>query len=364
MPLYIGLMSGTSMDGIDAALLELPSNRLIHGITKKYSTHVKDQLIKITENQSAEFASICQLNTLIGREFAEAVNQLLHEHAVSAQAVTAIGSHGQTICHDAEAVVPYTWQLGCAHTISSLTGITVVADFRTRDMVNGGQGAPFAPIYHSELFKNTLEPIALVNIGGISNVSFIDTDHSVKGWDIGPGNCLMDAWINRHQHKEFDENGEWASKGTLIEPLLNKLMEDQFFRLKPPKSLGREYYSLRWLDTYLEPGYSAVDVQATLCFLTAQAIANAINAETIKPSTVYLCGGGTHNSYLHSILNQLITQTTVKSIEDKGVSPDYLEAMMFAWLAAQTMNQKPIDSSKVTGAKKPGILGAVYPMLS
>ncbi len=212
MSLYIGLMSGTSMDGIDAALLELPSNHLIHGITKQYSDDVRRNLDDLIMGNHLTLASICQLNTLIGREFAEAVRQLLSEIKVHPKEIQAIGSHGQTVCHDTSGNIPYTLQLGCGHTISSLTGITVVADFRTRDLVNGGQGAPFAPLYHQQIFSKVNESVAVVNIGGIANVTFIAKNQMTRGWDIGPGNCLMDAWIYKNKGALFDKSGVWASK--------------------------------------------------------------------------------------------------------------------------------------------------------
>ncbi|KTD82296.1 anhydro-N-acetylmuramic acid kinase [Legionella waltersii] len=351
------------MDGIDAALVELPSNRLVHGITQQYSIHVKQRLKELSEKQVTSLPSICQLNTEIGREFAAAVHSLLQEVGLKYREITAIGSHGQTVCHDADASIPYTLQLGCPHTISSLTGITVIADFRTRDIVHGGQGAPFAPVYHAELLKNKHENVALVNIGGISNITFIEPNGSVKGWDVGPGNCLMDAWIAKHKKQAFDKNGDWASQGKIIQPLLDDLLQDPFFLMQSPKSIGKEYYSLIWLEEYVRKEYSAVDVQATLAMLTAKAIADAIREEAKQVKTVLLCGGGTHNTHLNSTLRRLLPEISIKSVENIGISPDYLEAMMFAWLAAQTMNQNPIDLTRITGSNRPNLLGAIYPIL-
>ncbi|MCL9684222.1 anhydro-N-acetylmuramic acid kinase [Legionella maioricensis] len=363
MALYIGLMSGTSMDGIDAALVEMPTNTLKYGITVKYSDEVKKNIDHVISSNNLSLASVCQLNTLIGREFAGAVNNLLQEANISPNDIMAIGSHGQTLCHDTSVSIPYTLQLGCGHTISSLTGITVVADFRTRDLVNGGQGAPFAPLYHQELFNKPDINLAVLNIGGISNVSFIASGQRTEGWDIGPGNCLMDAWITEHQGKSFDADGLWAMQGEIIRPLLDQLLSDPFFGLVPPKSIGKEYFSLLWLKSYLKKEYKAVDVQATLLALTAHSIATTIlRKETIKQ--LYLCGGGTHNLYLRKMLADLLPGIAVNSIADIGVSPDYLEAMMFAWLASQTMNQIPVNLTAITGAKRPAILGAIYPIKS
>ncbi len=350
------------MDGIDAALVQIPTNRLEYGITVKYSDALKTSIDHLINSNNLNLASVCQLNTLIGREFAGAVNNLLHQANLSANDVMAIGSHGQTLCHDTSANIPYTLQLGCGHTISSLTGITVVADFRTRDLVNGGQGAPFAPLYHQELFKITDTNLAVLNLGGIANVSYITSGQQTEGWDIGPGNCLMDAWINEHQGKSFDADGLWAMQGKVISPLLDQLLSDPFFGLVPPKSIGKEYFSLLWLKSYLKKEYNPVDVQATLLALTAHSVADTlIRRDSVKQ--LYLCGGGTHNLYLRRMLAELLPGVTVSSIADAGVSPDYLEAMMFAWLAAQTLNKVPVNLTAITGARTPAILGAIYPII-
>ncbi|CEG56758.1 anhydro-N-acetylmuramic acid kinase [Legionella fallonii] len=362
MALYIGLMSGTSMDGIDAALVDIPTNNLHCGITKKYSDDTKKRIEDVIEGNNLSLAAICQLNTLIGQEFAEATIDLLREAKKSPRDIIAIGSHGQTICHDTQVAIPYTLQLGCGHTISSRTGITVVADFRTRDLVNGGQGAPFAPLYHQKLFNHLNTDVAVLNIGGIANVTFISPGQQTKGWDIGPGNCLMDAWINKHQGVAFDADGSWASQGKIISSLLDRLLSDSYLGLPPPKSIGKEYFSLSWLESYIDEEYNPVDVQATLAALTAHSIAaTLLKKDNIKH--LYLCGGGTHNLYLRKLLIELLPGIAVKSVADIGVSPDYLEAMMFAWLAAQTINQIPVNLTTITGAKGAAILGAIYPII-
>ncbi|VEB36181.1 anhydro-N-acetylmuramic acid kinase [Legionella sainthelensi] len=362
MSLYIGLMSGTSMDGIDAALVDIATNKLLLGLTINYSDEVKNRINILLDGSNLSLASICQLNTLIGKEFARAVNELLQEAQLSSSDICAIGSHGQTVCHDTNCAIPYTLQLGCAHTISTLTDITVVADFRTRDIVLGGQGAPFAPIYHQELFKHEHNPLAVVNVGGIANITLIRPNEPIKGWDVGPGNCLMDAWIMRHQGKSYDAHGSWAQQGKVIEPLLTTLMTDPFVHLSAPKSIGKEYFSLAWLEGHLRNDYKPEDVQKTLLVFTAQTIAHSLLTEKNHVDKLYLCGGGTHNSALLNMLNQLLTATEVKSIGEVGISPDYLEAMMFAWLAAQTLNYVPLDLRTITGSTHPAILGAIYPI--
>lgn len=362
MDLYIGLMSGTSMDGIDAALIEIPSNKLIYGLTKKYSPEVHTSLKQLMSTLHTSLADLCQLNSLIGRDFAEAVQRLLTESGYAASAITAIGSHGQTVCHDTKDSIPYTLQLGCAHTISSLTGIDVVADFRTRDLVNGGQGAPFAPLYHKELLGQAGESIAVVNIGGIANITYLHPGQSPSGWDVGPGNCLMDAWISLHQDKHYDEQGHWAAEGTVINSLLDRLLLDPFFNQALPKSIGKEYFSLQWLNSHLSSDYKAVDIQATLLDLTASCIAKTILEHQQKIKKLYLCGGGAHNLVLFKRLQVLLPDLSVASVAELGISPDYLEAMMFAWLAAQTLQKKTVDLRSITGSKSKEILGAIYPI--
>jgi len=364
MTLYVGLMSGTSMDGIDAALIRVPSNTLELGITKKYSSELKQLIDELINSQTLSLAQFCQINTLIGREFAAAVNELLQEAKVQAKDIRAIGSHGQTVCHDTSGTIPFTLQMGCAHTISSLTGITVVADFRTRDLVNGGQGAPFAPLYHQELFAVDNEEVAVVNIGGIANTTILLPENAAIGWDVGPGNCLMDAWINKHQNKAYDADGAWANQGKVNTNLLAQLLKDSFVSQKPPKSIGKEYYSLAWLEKLLPVGISPVDVQATLCAFTAHAIADSLlNYKVGQIKQLFLCGGGCHNKRLVEDLCHLLPGISVQSTAVKGVSPDFVEAMMFAWLAAQTINTMPVNLSGITGSKGLEILGAIYPIL-
>lgn len=358
MDLYVGLMSGTSMDGIDAALVRQPTNALICGITKAYSDEVKERLDKLLMDNCPTLTSLCQLNVLIGREFAGAVHALLQTAQVSPKEIKAIGSHGQTICHEPRSNIPYTLQLGCAHTISFLTDIQVVADFRTKDIVNGGQGAPFAPIYHQELFADTHENLAIVNVGGIANLTLLSPNQPPQGWDTGPGNCLMDAWIKKHCGQPYDNNGAWGNEGQVIHALLEELLKDPFFALAAPKSIGKEYFSLAWLEKHMKQ-YKPVDVQATLLLLTAKTIAASLMNNPIT-KTLYLCGGGTHNQALMQALTALLPDFEINSIENAGISADYLEAMMFSWFAFKTLNESPIDLSPITGSKGPAILGAIY----
>lgn len=364
MSLYLGLISGTSMDGIDAAILDTKTLRLIYGLTYKYSANTFLKIQELVSSTSINLELLCQLNILIGREFAEAANLLLNKAGILAQDIIAIGSHGQTICHNTQSLVPYTLQLGCAHTISSLTQITVVADFRSRDLANGGQGAPFAPLFHQEIFQRYNQELAVINLGGISNITIIEPGHDVKGWDIGPANCLMDAWIYKHLGKAYDHNGIWASQGRCIDPLLEKFLQDPFIQLPTPKSVGKEYFSLSWLEQFLLPSYTAVDVQKTLLTFTAQILVDTLRSVSNSFECAYLCGGGSHNVALCQMITQSLPNTLIQNTSDIGVDPDYLEAMLFAWLASKTMNMQTLNLSKVTGSKKPAILGAIYPNCS
>ncbi|MBA2653038.1 MAG: anhydro-N-acetylmuramic acid kinase [Tatlockia sp.] len=356
-------MSGTSMDGIDAALIDFSANSFIAGLTRPYSANTKQYLNAVINGELSGLKNYSQLNTLLGREFARATIELLEKAQLPASSIEAIGSHGQTLCHDATVEIPYTLQLGCAHTIAELTGITVVADFRTRDLVVGGQGAPFAPLYHHALFKTQPYPLAVVNIGGIANISLLYDESTVSGYDLGPGNCLMDAWIHKNRGYDFDKNGDWAASGSVIRPLLEKLLADPFFNRKLPKSTGKEYFSLSWLEQYLDSEYAIADVQATLLMLTAITIAEGVQTQaTVKQ--LLICGGGAHNLVLLKTLAELLHEIKVQSTASININPDFIEALMFAWLAEKTLSRTPLNLSKITGAKRATILGAIYPRVN
>lgn len=362
MDLYIGLMSGTSMDGIDAVVVDVAQNKLIGGLTREYSTNTYNALVQLVDSKLIQLPFLLQVNTLIGNEFADAVGALLNKVSLDRTKIRAIGSHGQTVIHNAQADIPYTLQLGCPHTIASRTGISVVADLRTRDLVVGGKGAPFAPAYHEVVFDRSNKACAVVNIGGIANLTLLDKNSPTKGWDVGPGNCLMDAWVRRHKNEPYDKEGAWARGGRVLEGLLEAMLADSFFQLVSPKSIGKEYFSLDWLQSFDVNGYQPEDVQATLLMLSAQCIVDGLKSVDNVIKLVYLCGGGAHNQLLLETLSKLLPSCEVKSCIELGISPDYLEAMMCAWIASKTINQQPIDLTQITGANAPQILGAViYP---
>ncbi len=360
MSLYIGLMSGTSMDGIDAALVNVDTHQLIQGITYPYPKALKAQLLDFVPLKPYTPQSLLELHHLIGQAFSDATLKLLKKTSYQASDITAIGSHGQTVYHSPNTTIPTTLQLGCPHTIAEKTGITVVADFRTRDLVLNGQGAPLAPFYHQECFKKEKLPLAVVNIGGIANITFLQQSMPPAGYDTGPGNVLMDAWIKKHKKLPYDANGNWALTGNVIPTLLAALLDDAYFKKESPKSIDKSYYSLTWLEPYIEEEHQAADIQATLLHLTAHSIATAIQNSYLPCKQVLLCGGGAHNQALIDVLCSYLPNLPVHTTDIAYINPDYLEAMMFAWFAKQTLNHNPLDLTSITGAKKPAILGAIY----
>ncbi len=360
MSIYLGLMSGTSMDGIDAALVDVSTHHLLGSLTKPYTPEVRDLLQSLINQATTTLANIWQLHTLVGKEFANAANDLLDQYSVKRESITAIGSHGQTIRHEPLATIPYTIQLGCPHTISSLTGMTVVADFRTRDMVVGGQGAPFAPLYHQALWEHSKQAMAIVNLGGVANITFLGPDMPAYGYDLGPGNCLMDDWVQHHLSTNYDHNGDFAAQGTLIPALLETLLSDDYFHLPLPKSVCKSYFSPEWLQPKLTADFSPKDVQATLLAFSAQTIVNAVHRHAVPVQRLALCGGGAHNQAMLTRIQKLLPEVAVTSTQALGIDPDFLEAMMMAWLADQALNGKHLNLTHITGAAKPIILGAIY----
>lgn len=359
----IGLMSGTSMDGVDAALVDLDTHTLLEGLTLPYPHALRHQLLQTQDSQLIPMGGLSQLNIQVGEVFATAAQQLLAQAKISAQAITAIGSHGQTLAHAIHAPIPYTLQLGCGHTIAERTGITTVADFRSRDVILGGQGAPFAPLYHQALWHRRQEAIAIVNIGGISNVTVLNASGQLTaGYDIGPGNILMDAWAQRQLGVSFDRNGEWAASGDVLPDQLAHWLSHPFFQQQPPKSACTSTF----LQAFLPSTDVAVpqDLQATFLQLTAQTIIQAIERHHhVSPlSRVLICGGGVHNRLLMHVLQQGLGSLSVQGTQSLGIDPDFLEAMLFAWLADCALKNIKVDCTAITGSKKSSILGVIYPI--
>jgi anhydro-N-acetylmuramic acid kinase len=363
--LFIGLMSGTSMDGIDAALVDLTDDcvAMLASHSSKYSPELQQQLDNALQLQDPRAADLSETDKLVGEEFAAAAIELLGKTDIASAQVIAIGSHGQTIRHAPDAPEPYSLQLGSAAVISTITGIDTVADFRRADIVAGGQGAPLVPAFHAAEFTHDSEHRVVVNIGGIANITVLPAGGKgqVTGFDIGPGNTLMDNWIRRHHGKPFDEDGAWAAGGRPDTRLLAALLRDAYFQTSPPKSTGREYFNRAWLSSYLQ-GLSteARDVQATLAELTAVVLADAIETHAPATQRVLVCGGGVHNAFLMRRLTENLPDIPVESTRALGLDPDWVEAVAFAWLAKQHLQGRPGNIPAVTGASKPVVLGRLF----
>ena len=364
--LYIGLMSGTSADGIDAALVDF-SGPAPHLIATRFSSHsaaLREKIHSLSKEGTNEIQLLGELDHLLGKAFAKTANDLLRDEAVEPNTITAIGSHGQTVRHHPHHPHAFTLQIGDPNIIAAETNITTVADFRRRDMALGGQGAPLVPAFHQAIFTSANTNRIVVNIGGIANITLLPLSgsHQTLGFDTGPGNVLLDGWIHKHKNLAHDANGEWASQGKIHPSLLALLLSDPYFTMAPPKSTGREYFNLPWLEKYLAQvgPIAPIDVQSTLVELTAYSILNAIK-ESFPTGEILVCGGGAHNTFLMQRL-QLLAQPhfLVDSTQKYGIDPDWMEAIAFAWLARQTMHKKPGNLPQVTGAKQAAVLGGVY----
>ena len=367
--LYIGLMSGTSMDGIDAALVELSNNqfKLVGTHSHPLPADLKFTLQQLALDQPG--TSIDQLGEAdaeLGELFADATNHLLKIHHYQASDVIAIGCHGQTIRHRPDLKYPFSLQIGDANRIAHRTGITTISDFRRRDIAAGGEGAPLAPAFHKAFFSSTTETRGVLNIGGIANITYLPSDPAqlCSGFDTGPGNMLMDSWIQKHQQEEFDRDGRWAASGQLDHPLIKQLMNDPYLQQTPPKSTGREHYHLKWLEQQLENfnDLKAENVQASLCEFTCLSIQQALQLYAPDIQQLIVCGGGVHNQHLMRRLQSLNPDIPVNSSEHFGLDPDWVEAVAFAWLARQTLTGQSGNLPEVTGADKAVILGAIHPV--
>lgn len=364
-PLYLGLMSGTSADGIDAALVQFPASggcRFVRGLTTRWEPVLRARLVALGEGGPLEsLEELGELDARIAINFAAAANQLLDEAGVDRRQVRAIGSHGQTVRHRPLADPAFTVQLGDGNRIAELTGITTVADFRRRDVAAGGHGAPLMPAFHLAMLGTAGEDRAVLNLGGIGNLTLIPRQGVPRGFDTGPANALMDAWCQRHTGRTFDADGAYAASGAVDAPLLASWRADPWFALPPPKSTGREQFHLAWAKARMGEGeYAAADVQATLLELTAVTVADALLAQQPETRRVLVCGGGVHNRQLMRRLAALLPGVAVESSAVHGLDPEYVEAMGFAWLAQRTMDGLAGNLPSVTGAKGPRILGAIH----
>ncbi|MCR4305061.1 MAG: anhydro-N-acetylmuramic acid kinase [Gallionella sp.] len=358
--LYIGLMSGTSLDGIDAVLVDLSQPKPIQLDTHylSFDGALKSDLLALHLPGHNELHRAQIIGNQLARLYAAAVAPLLAQARLSIKEVRAIGCHGQTIRHCPEH--GYSLQIGNAALLTELTGITVVSDFRNRDIAAGGQGAPLVPAFHDHMLRHPDIHRVIVNIGGISNLTNLPPHAAPSGFDCGPGNLLMDAWCMKHTGKPYDSNGAWAASGKVLPALLEKMLNEPFFSLPPPRSTGRDLFGMAWLQGKLEGDERTEDVQATLLELTCMTIAQSIRQYCGDAKEIYLCGGGAHNQTLFSRLAALLPDSSVQTVNVLGVDGDYLEAIAFAWLAQQTLHGKPGNLPLVTGAKHSCILGAIY----
>ena len=361
---YIGLISGTSMDGIDAALVKFEDHELSVAATAQhdYPRDLREKLFAASRNpESCTADDIGELNTRVGECFRDASLALLDQSDLNAQQVRAIGSHGQTIRHRPDTAHPFTLQIGDPSIIATGTGIDTVADFRIADMALGGQGAPLTPAFHEWLLRDDSTCRVVLNIGGIANITVLPPgDSPVTGFDTGPGNTLLDAWINQHQGAPFDDGGGWAESGSVDNELLQRLLSDAWFSKTPPKSTGFEYFNLGWLADAGSGNYEPANVQATLVELTTTSIAASIAQAAESAREVYVCGGGAHNSYLLSKLADRLPDMAVTTTSSAGLDPDWVEAIAFAWLAMRRIHGLPGNLPAVTGASRSAVLGAVH----
>jgi anhydro-N-acetylmuramic acid kinase len=365
MTVYVGLISGTSMDGVEAVALDIqPSGMRVRGaLHLDYPRALATALrAAVADPETCALDALGWLDASIGDVFAEAAAQLLGNSGIAAREVRAIGSHGQTVLHRPRAAVPFTLQIGDANRIAERTGIDVVADFRRRDLAAGGEAAPLVPAFHAAAFGASGEDRAVVNIGGIANITLLYADGRVTGFDTGPGNCLMDLWVQHHQEEPYDQDGQLAASGSVEPELLELLLQEPYLSLPPPKSTGRELFNFAWLQRLVDRHTAAIaDVQATLCEYTATTIAGAITRlSAMNPARVLVCGGGAFNGELMRRLAAQLPGVLVQTTTVHGIAPERVEAAMCAWLAERYVACKPGNLTSVTGARGPRVLGALY----
>jgi len=361
--LYVGLMSGTSADGVDACLATFGRHRVraLGHVHVPFDARLRDEVLAVARGSTLERAST--LDVTLADVYTRAVTRLLHATGTERDAVRAIGCHGQTVLHRPEGPTPTSLQLGDPHRLAVHTGIDVVADFRRADVAAGGQGAPLAPAFHADILRDARETRAVANIGGMANITWLPPGRGpILGFDTGPGNVLLDGWCERHRGRPYDEEGAWAATGSVDEGLLRALRGDPYFARRPPKSTGREHFDLAWLDAVLADRANAsapADVQATLAALTAHTIADAVQARDRKVDRLLVCGGGAHNADLRSRLRACLPGIAVESTADHGIEPEWVEPLAFAWLAHRRVRGLPGNRPEVTGADRALVLGAL-----
>jgi anhydro-N-acetylmuramic acid kinase len=354
-------MSGTSLDGVDAVLASARGGRLrlIESVHAAYPVRLRRSLLALQQNDGNELHRSALLANELADTYAVAARRLLARAGVAARSVAAIGCHGQTVRHRPRD--GYTLQLVNGARLAEQSGITVVCDFRSRDIAAGGEGAPLVPAFHQAMFRDRSRNRAVVNVGGIANVTCLPATGKVTGFDCGPGNCLLDAWIHASRRKLYDAGGTWAASGRVVPRLLTRLLAHPFLHRRPPKSTGREEFGLRWLRRLLPGNERAVDVQTTLLELTALSIARAVRRHCASVREVFVCGGGARNRALLARLSALLPGKRVATTAALGIEPEHVEALAFAWLARQALKRRPGNLPAVTGARGLRVLGAIYP---
>ncbi|QNU14855.1 anhydro-N-acetylmuramic acid kinase [Thermomonas sp. XSG] len=365
---FLGLISGTSADGIDAALVRFDDDHaharptLLHGRTHAWQPALRERLVALGQQaQALTLDEVGELDVRIGHAFAAAALATLRDAGLAALDVGAIGSHGQTLRHHPHGDAPFTLQLGDAHVVAERCGIPVVADFRRRDVAAGGHGAPLVPAFHAATLHDPGEDRAVLNLGGIANLTLLPARGTVRGFDTGPANGLMDAWCQRHTGTAYDAGGAFAARGHVDGPLLARLLAEPWFAAPPPKSTGRDRFHLDWVEAALAGTEAPADVQATLLALTARSVADALRATQPGTRRVIACGGGVHNPLLMAALAEAMPDALIESSAAHGLDPDFVEAMAFAWLAREHLAGRPGNLPAVTGAAGPRVLGALYP---
>lgn len=359
--IYVGLMAGTSLDGVDAVAVtfEATGPRMLASLTHPYPAELRRSIGRIDARASLQ--DVMQLDARVAEAFADAADAVMEAAGLAPGEVRAIGSHGQTVWHHPTPPWPTTVQIGDPNRIAERCGVDVVADFRRRDMAAGGQGAPLAPLFHAGLFGHGEEDRVIVNLGGIANMTRLPAAGPVSGFDTGPANTLMDAWARRHTGAELDVSGTWAASGVVDDGLLGRLRADRFFRQPPPRSTGPEHFNLVWVEAAI--GHSRIepaDVQATLAELTAVTVAEAITTTLPTARRVVVCGGGVHNAHLMTRLAVHLPGQAVESSAAHGVDPDAVEALGFAWLARERLAGRTAPIGPVSGARRDTVLGGVY----
>ncbi len=367
--IFVGLMSGTSIDAIDAAAVAIDgdSARVVASLSYPIPQDIKHNIASLCQAGENEIVRTGQLDFKLGKLFAEATLALLRSNNLDTSDISAIGCHGQTIRHLPYGDLPFTLQIGNPALICELTNITTVADFRRADMAAGGQGAPLVPAFHHAVFYDEEIKRVVLNIGGMANISILEKDEPISGFDTGPGNILLNEWIQQEKSQAYDKNGKWSAENSSNPQVLKRMLDDSYFSQPPPKSTGREHFNLHWIKQIIANDNDAGSVQSTLCELTAKSIADAIAAHAKDCKQILVCGGGVHNTDLMTRLKQQVSsqgKASVFSTTKLGIDPDYVEAAAFAWFARQTLHSIPSNAPAVTGARHPVLQGAIYPAIS